>query len=214
MKLENYFWFFKGGVSSKVCDDIIKTGLSHKPRRGTTGMEARKLTFKKKLSNKDIKELKHIRNSKVVFLNQAWVYNIIHTFVQKANVNAGWNFQLDFTEYVQFTLYSKKNHYTWHNDSHQTPYAHNHKFENYRNKIRKLSCIIQLSDPSKFTGGELEFDFRDSNNGKPVIATCPDFNNVRGSVIIFPGFVYHRVKPIKKGTRYSLVSWSLGNPYV
>ena len=35
----------------------------------------------------------------------------------------------------------------------------------------------------------------------------------KGSIIIFPSFVWHRVKPVTKGTRYSLVMWNLGKPF-
>jgi PKHD-type hydroxylase len=35
----------------------------------------------------------------------------------------------------------------------------------------------------------------------------------KGSIIIFPSFVWHRVKPVTEGTRYSLVLWNLGKPY-
>jgi len=34
-----------------------------------------------------------------------------------------------------------------------------------------------------------------------------------GSVIIFPSFVWHRVKPVTKGIRHSLVCWNLGYPF-
>ena len=40
------------------------------------------------------------------------------------------------------------------------------------------------------------------------------FNNVpKGSVIVFPSFVEHRVKPVTRGKRYSLVIWSLGRSF-
>jgi PKHD-type hydroxylase len=35
----------------------------------------------------------------------------------------------------------------------------------------------------------------------------------KGSIIVFPSFVWHRVKPVTKGTRYSLVMWNLGYPF-
>ena len=36
----------------------------------------------------------------------------------------------------------------------------------------------------------------------------------KGSIVVFPSFVYHRVKPVTKGVRYSLVVWNLGNPFI
>ena len=35
----------------------------------------------------------------------------------------------------------------------------------------------------------------------------------RGSIVVFPSFLYHEVKPITKGTRYSLVVWFIGKPF-
>jgi PKHD-type hydroxylase len=77
-----------------------------------------------------------------------------------------------------------------------------------------MTC--QLRDGSEYEGGELEFDFRnydpnmrdESKHIKKIKQILP-----KGSIVVFPSFVWHRVKPVTKGTRYSLVMWSLGYPY-
>ncbi len=80
-------------------------------------------------------------------------------------------------------------------------------------KIRKLSVTVSLSDPKDYKGGELEFDFRNGDpDKKPVIKKCTEILS-RGSLVVFPGFVWHRVCPVKKGERNSLVIWNLGKPY-
>jgi len=80
-------------------------------------------------------------------------------------------------------------------------------------KIRKLSVTVTLSDPKDYKGGELEFDFRNEDpNKKPNVKKCTEILP-KGSLVVFPGFVWHRVCPVKKGSRYSLVIWSLGWPY-
>ena len=75
---------------------------------------------------------------------------------------------------------------------------------------------ISLSDPEEYEGGNLEFDLRnthdwetDMNKG---IIECTEIRP-RGSIVIFPSFVWHRIKPVLKGTRYSLVVWNLGWPW-
>jgi PKHD-type hydroxylase len=214
MNYKYYYWWFKSVLSPKMCEDIIKTGLKQKSQRAITGTEAVKLKNKENLSSKDVQDLKKIRNSKIVFLGEKNLFRIINHYLNIANSSAGWNFQYDFTENPQFTIYKKSDHYTWHRDSFNEPYEKNHHFINYRNKIRKLSMVIQLSDPKKYKGADLEFDFRDNTSGKSEIIKCDEFNKNRGSIIVFPSFIYHRVKPLTKGTRYSLVSWTLGNPYV
>jgi PKHD-type hydroxylase len=83
-------------------------------------------------------------------------------------------------------------------------------------KIRKLSMTCQLTDGSEYEGGELEFDFRnydphmreEAKHLKQAKEILP-----KGSIIVFPSFVWHRVKPVTKGVRYSLVMWNLGYPF-
>jgi len=59
----------------------------------------------------------------------------------------------------------------------------------------------------------LEFDFGSSEpDKKHHTRICTEIKS-QGSLVIFPSFVQHRVKPVTKGTRYSLVIWSLGQPY-
>ena len=83
-------------------------------------------------------------------------------------------------------------------------------------KIRKLSVTCQLTDGSEYEGGELEFDFRDydpniRDESKHLIKAKEVLP--KGSIVVFPSHVWHRVKPVKKGTRYSLVLWNLGYPF-
>ena len=80
-------------------------------------------------------------------------------------------------------------------------------------KLEKLSMTVSLSDEKDYTGGELEFDFRNLDpNKKPNLRKCTEILP-KGSIVVFPGFVWHRVCPVKKGSRYSLVVWNLGWPF-
>ena len=72
---------------------------------------------------------------------------------------------------------------------------------------------VSLSDPKDYKGGELEFDFRNKDpDKKPSIQKCTEILP-KGSLVVFPSFVWHRVCPVKKGSRYSLVIWNLGYPF-
>jgi len=73
--------------------------------------------------------------------------------------------------------------------------------DSFINSPRELSCIINLND--KYKGGELSFF--DNLHNKEILK-CP---LKKGSVVFFPSnFIYpHKIDPIKKGTRYSIVSW-------
>ena len=83
---------------------------------------------------------------------------------------------------------------------------------NFNGKIRKLSSIINLSKPGDYEGGNLEFDFRNLSEKSSNIRVCNEIKE-QGSIVIFPSFIYHRVTPITKGTRHSLVSWTVGYPW-
>ena len=209
MNLENYYWYFKDALSPRFCDEVIKYSLYQKEMLAKTGG----FNKVKDLNKEQLKQLKSKRNSDVVWLNDNWIYKEIMPFVKAANQNAGWNFQFDFTESCQFTNSKLNQYYEWHCDSWNKPYSTN---DNTNGKIRKLSMTCQLTDGSEYTGGELEFDFR--NYDPPMrdeekhLSRCNEILS-KGSIIVFPSFVWHRVKPVTSGTRYSLVAWHLGNPF-
>ena len=146
-------------------------------------------------------------------MNDKWIYKEIQPYIHQANVNAGWNFQWDWSESCQFTKYEKGQFYDWHCDSWDKPYIRENPNDISNGKIRKLSVTVTLSDPKDYKGGELEFDFRNQDpDKKPNIQKCKEILP-KGSLVVFPGFVWHRVCPVKKGVRHSLVIWSLGWPY-
>ena len=78
-------------------------------------------------------------------------------------------------------------------------------------KVRKLSMTVNLTDPKNYAGGNLKFDLG-AHAGKKRFKVCEEIRP-QGSVIIFPSFTYHCVTPVTRGTRYSLVLWSLGKPW-
>jgi PKHD-type hydroxylase len=208
MILKNYFWFFEKALNEELCNKIIDFCLTKQKQLATTGKENTKLEKKSKLSKKDIVQLKKIRNSDIVWTNEKWIYDAIHPYINIANANAEWNFDWNWSENCQFTIYEKNQHYGWHVDSFVDPYKS--EDVNFNKKIRKLSVTCFLSDPKDYKGGELEFDLRNSVNEKSNIIKI---SLQKGSIVVFPSFVWHRVKPVTKGVRYSLVIWSLGYPF-
>ena len=208
MNLTNYYWYFQSAVPSRICDDIVKYSKSIQDQLATTGGYG----DPKKLNQKQIKDLKKKRDSDIVWLNDRWIYKELQPYVQQANINAGWNFQWDYSENMQFTKYHKGQYYGWHCDGWDSPY-HKPEGDPAKGKVRKLSVTLTLSDPKDYKGGELEFDFRNLDpDKKPNIRKCTEILP-KGSLVVFPGFVWHRVCPVKKGTRHSLVMWNLGWPY-
>ena len=213
MNLFHKYWYFKEAISPRTCDEIIRYGLSQKNREQiafTGDPKFKRDLMKKPPTKKELKDLRKTRNSNVTWLDDRWIYDAVQPFVHAANKNADWNFQWDWSEACQFTRYSKGQFYDWLCDSWDLPYTQEGPT---KGKIRKLSVTVSLSDPKDYVGGELEFDYRNKNpKEKTSLVKCTEIAP-RGSVVVFPSFLWHRVCPVKRGTRYSLVMWNLGLPF-
>ncbi len=118
------------------------------------------------------------------------IHRAMVNFMLEANQNY---FKYDITnsEQIQFGTYQDGGHYIWHKDDSMGD----------KDSVRKLTVVILLSDPDSFEGGELEV-FNGDNSIYPFIK--------RGSIICFNCFDWHRVTPVTKGTRHTLVQWSSG----
>lgn len=156
------------------------------------------------MSNATIGDIDNIgdsyRKSKVCFIPKTYefaeLYLKIFNFIYGIN-NEKFKFNLtEISSRIQYTEYdeSYQGHYDWHVDVGLNIHS-----------TRKLSIVIQLSDPLEYEGGELQI-----NAGGPI-TTC---DKTKGTIITFPSFVLHRVTPVTKGTRRSLVLWISGPPFV
>jgi len=195
MILTHNYYYFKKVIPIKTCKKILKAG--------------RKKLIKEATTFAGINKTK--RDGKVTWINEKWIYDIINPFIHAANKRAGWNFQWDWNESVQFTIYEKGHYYGWHTD--QGPDAIKHSNKNFHGKTRKLSLTLQLTDKTKYEGGDFQFKWiQDNKEGLLNTTTVDDAKDI-GTIIIFPSFIHHQVLPIIKGKRESLVNWSLGNPF-
>ena len=207
MNLECYYWYFQSAIPPKICDEIIKYGLDQQEQLALTG----DLNPDEELTEEQLKDLSKKRKSNLVWMNERWIYREIHTYINKANANAGWNFDWDFSESCQFTKYKEGEFYDWHCDSWDKPYDKPDEPDRH-GKIRKLSVTVSLSDETEYEGGDFEFDFRNKDAEKSQPQVCKEIRP-KGSIVVFPSFVWHRVKPVISGTRHSLVVWNLGKPF-
>jgi PKHD-type hydroxylase len=193
MYLKNYYYYFPKVLKPEFCDKIIEIGKE-------------KTQQKAEIADKNL----DLRNSTIAWMQDLWLYETIEPFIQQANVQAGWNFEWMGSESCQFTIYKENQHYDWHQDSHYEPY--NKPGTPEHNTIRKLSVTVSLEDGDNYEGGNLEFDLRNRSDSKSNVLVA-DQARAKGSIIVFPSFVWHRVTPVLKGTRYSLVIWSIGPPF-
>ena len=171
--------------SSKQCQMVINKGLSLKKETAGVGMGGRKgggVDTKKRITT----------ISWIPFTEMPEMYRDIEKTMLQANNNHFGFEGMRLTEVAQFTHYLTGGFYEWHMDNdvmgkHQPP-------------VRKISMTLLLSDPSTFEGGELEF----MSKGRTAKLK-------QGQAIFFSSWLQHRVKPVTKGERYSLVMW-FGGP--
>lgn len=176
----------------------------------------------------DMNVKQDIRQSEVKwFDNNSLPLNIqdkLHQGVGEIANMCGWqSWEYDYLEPVQYTIYKYRpdaptgDFYTWHTDAGPEPYDNG--------SLRKLSFSIQLSHPDEYEGGAFEyidskFEFDKLRNGQKFIEVdklvqpLPFSAKEKGTLIVFPSFVHHQVKPVTRGTRISLVGWLAGKPYV
>ena len=195
MILKHNYYYFKQAVPIKTCKKILKAGRKKIIKQATTSR------------GDDLK----IRDCKVAWIEDKWIYDIINPFIHIANKQADWNFQWDWNEACQFTKYSKGQYYGWHTD--QGPNSVKHDDKNINGKTRKLSLTLQLTDKTKYEGGDFQFMWIENSKKDLLNITTVDDAKDIGTIIVFPSFIYHQVLPITKGKRESLVNWSLGKKF-
>jgi len=186
MLLKDYV-FWDRGVPTDVCDQIVKHGTGQPSMHG-------------EIAGHNIN--KDIRDSDIGWLKASWILDWIKEPALRANRDI-FKYNLTSLEDIQFTKYTPGQHYDWHMDMGN---------EEISNESRKLSMIVSLTDPSEYEGGELEFQsLRSSPEGDSKIPpiTKDKFKD-KGTIMFFPSVIWHRVKPITKGIRYSLVGWWSG----
>ena len=175
------YYYFENGFTPEEVKLIREIGDEAPKEKGTTVSDDENVVNDYRIS--DIAWLED--NGR----NQ-WIYKKLSDLAKIANKEM-WNFDIwGFGDGLQYTIYyGDGGHYDWHADL--GPGISN----------RKLSCVLQLSDPSEYEGGDLEM------NPGGQIMTVP---KKLGLICFFPSFLLHRVKPLTSGVRRSLVTWLCG----
>ena len=201
MKYQKTYYYFKSALSNILCDKIVKEGMSNNKKiAGIGSIDPR--------TKHEVEEVKTIRDSNISWISDVWLKVLLEPYIQKANHMAGWNFDLVDSEDCQFTIYNQGQYYGWHTDTDGNLYYG--KGNEWNNLMRKLSVTVSLSDPEDYEGGVLEFDLRNTGQiNTSEIIKCKEILP-RGSIVVFPSYTWHRVSPVTKGTRLSLVQWNLG----
>ena len=140
------------------------------------------------------------RKSGICWIRELFYKNLVFDVITRTNRDSGLNFQLEHIEDLQLTRYvAPDGHYNLHVDD------DGHSRENVDDNIRKLSMSCLLTDPNEFEGGNFQFNLSD----KPY-----DVKLEKGDIIIFASYFLHRISPVTKGVRHSLVAWANGRAFV
>ena len=180
----NYYAWQEDIFNELECEAVMEIGEKQLFEQATIGKER--------------KIYKKVRKGTVSWIpvsdETSWIYERVSNCINNLNRDY-FKFDLEgFSKDFQFTKYKKNNFYDWHVDR---------GFGNPN--ARKLSFSIQLTNPKKYKGGDLVF----------CQGTKLDVTNHRkqGTIIAFPSFILHKVTPVTRGERNSLVGWSTGSNF-
>ena len=183
------FCYYSKFFDDATCDQVVAL--------------ARDLPFEeaKVATAADQTDTEDVRRSRIRWLPSSDAFQSVYERVAQVMLAANaarWHFDVTgFSSPIQFSEYAEVgSRYDWHTDIGAGTFS-----------TRKLSCTIQLSDEETYVGGEFEVfrrepmdDVRETLRG-------------RGTMIVFPAYILHRVSPVESGCRLSLVAWLDGPPY-
>ena len=140
---------------------------------------------------------KIVRNSKISFIKHDEILQQFLEISKNVNQMCDWNFDLDAIEPLQYGEYGKKEEYGWHVDQHNKPYNDG--------RVRKISFSVFLNND--YTGGEFDLELH-----SPSVKDRYDTFTILplNTALFFKSDYWHRVRPVTKGVRKSLVGWVLG----
>lgn len=178
--------YFKSYFSADYCDRLIKATTSRPASEAQIGTDA------------GVKADDSFRRSNIWFVNKGdpeleHVFDDLWRLAIRANQD-WFDVHISKLDYYQIAEYDSVNRgeYKTHHDifyMNNDPYYH-----------RKLSCVVQLTDPDEYKGGDLTFEH---------VQHYPNADDMRqrGTAIFFPSFVRHAALPVTEGKRYSVAAW-------
>jgi len=170
--------------SPAQCQDIINMGESLKKEQAQVGTS--------QPEGKQDTEKRITTISWIPFKKLPEMYQILETLVHRTNGNHFGFDGIQLAEPAQYTHYPVGGFYGWHTD--------NDVMGKNEPPVRKISMTLLLSSPNEFEGGDLEL----MDQGKSAKLK-------QGQAVFFASFIPHRVIPVTRGERKSLVMW-FGGP--
>ena len=197
--ITNSYTYWDDAFNPEELDKLVDYCDKFELQKGMTLGNLNKISDDVEVDNREPSP--EVRRSDIKFLtlneHNQWIFERINGVIEILN-DRFYNMDLYGYDSLQYTEYNseEKGHYGFHMDSAIGG-------ANAIGDTRKLSLSMFLNDPSEYKGGKFQF-----NEGTEKNAI--DVPQVRGRMIVFPSFMIHRVTPVTKGVRKSLVAWVLG----
>lgn len=199
------FYIFPQAIEKKECKRLLKYCLQNSDFEEASVIKSG-YSDVSGADTDDKSETKHeTRKTAVSFITdrENLMNDLVWGFIRQANAEF-FKYKLDYFQAIQFARYQDGGHYDWHQDASPQDLA---------NEGRKLSLTFSLTDDTEYDGGLLQF----YNGDKPYVDKDHDVErDIKsvGTVIVFDSRDWHRVTPVTKGVRYSIVCWTVGPNFV
>ena len=194
------FYVFPRAIAPDACEKIVKDCKQNILGKASIKVCSQDGTI---VSRND----PEVRKTSIHFIKDKdnKVNKLVWHFLREAN-KIQFNYDLTYFQPIQFGEYKDGGFYGWHQDDGGDAIDE-------PNEIRKLTAVLVVSNPDTFEGGELQF----YNGDRPMedmgeITGEQITNDIKsqGSVVVFDSRDWHRVTPVTKGVRHSIVCWTVG----
>lgn len=190
----DYEWcYFNKIFSVEECEKILRDSDNYEKHNGTIGTQD------------GYKEVESSRRSLVRFVTKEdekfkWLFDKLWYLANSCN-NDHFHFDVTVLDFIQIAEYHDTN-LGQYSDHHDVAWINNpHPYH------RKLSATINLSPSDSYVGGDFEFTYLQYRS--PTEVHKKEMRD-QGTAIFFPSFISHAVRPVVKGTRYSITAWFEG----
>jgi PKHD-type hydroxylase len=183
-------------LTEKRCDELLKMFNTSEQYKATVAG-----TYKGSGSdvvNESVRKVQEVRFSEDIVLSDG--FNLNKNLMMASEMANRLFFNFDISNQlsnIRMLRYEDTGKYDWHLD-----------IGNEETSVRKITAIVQLSDENDYEGGNFEFSMTDETGENTAVGS-----RKKGSLILFPSYLGHRVSPLTRGIRYSVLTWMLGNAF-
>mgnify|MGYP003138563177 FL=1 len=183
-------------LTEKRCDELMDMFSKSEQYKATVAG-----TYKGSGSdviNENVRKVQEVRFSEDIVLSDGFNLNKNITMACEMANTLFFNFDTsNQLSNIRMLRYEDTGKYDWHLD-----------IGNEETSVRKITAIVQLSDENDYEGGNFEFSMTDETGKDTAVGS-----RKKGSLILFPSYLGHRVSPLTSGVRYSILTWMLGNAF-